>query len=194
MESDLWNNGSVFNWRMTESPRSSALSSPWTRSPWWGTGTAPGPTAISPLRRCGSRAAWPWSRRPSTGWARIMRGISRPMTPTRARTMRGGSQVCIQTFYELHVQCGTLINPFVHGKRVHCNWEGHANHLLSSGLHETSSIHDFSAGVAHRGASIRIPRDVAETGYGYLEDRRPSSNCDPYSVTGVIVKTCCLKE
>ena len=43
-------------------------------------------------------------------------------------------------------------------------------------------------------ASVRIPRDVAATGYGYLEDRRPSSNCDPYAVTGVMVKTCCLKE
>ena len=33
-----------------------------------------------------------------------------------------------------------------------------------------------------RGASIRVPRDVAEQGHGYLEDRRPSSNCDPYQV------------
>jgi len=72
--------------------------------------------------------------------------------------------------------------------------EGKDNARRLTGLHETSSIHDFSAGVAHRGASIRIPRDVAETGYGYLEDRRPSSNCDPYAVTGVIVKTVCLKE
>lgn len=52
-----------------------------------------------------------------------------------------------------------------------------------TGAHETSSIHDFSAGVANRGCSIRIPREVAEKGYGYLEDRRPSSNCDPYSVS-----------
>ena len=56
------------------------------------------------------------------------------------------------------------------------------NERRLTGLHETSSIHDFSAGVANRGCSIRIPRDVAEQGYGYLEDRRPSSNCDPYSV------------
>ena len=56
------------------------------------------------------------------------------------------------------------------------------NERRLTGLHETSSIHDFSAGVANRGSSIRIPRDVAEKGYGYLEDRRPSSNCDPYSV------------
>ena len=36
------------------------------------------------------------------------------------------------------------------------------------------------------GCSIRIPRDVAEQGYGYLEDRRPSSNCDPYQVTSIL--------
>ena len=57
------------------------------------------------------------------------------------------------------------------------------NERRLTGAHETSSIHDFSAGVANRGCSIRIPREVAEQGYGYLEDRRPSSNCDPYSVS-----------
>merc|ERR1712228_312127 len=72
--------------------------------------------------------------------------------------------------------------------------EGKDNERRLIGSHETSSIHDFSSGVANRGASIRIPRDVSEQGYGYLEDRRPSSNCDPYSVTMVIVKTTCLEE
>ena len=83
-----------------------------------------------------------------------------------------------------------------HARHIKCYDpnEGKDNERRLTGLHETSSIHDFSAGVAHRGASIRIPRDVAEQGYGYLEDRRPSSNCDPYAVTGVIVKTVCLKE
>jgi len=72
--------------------------------------------------------------------------------------------------------------------------EGKDNERRLTGAHETSSIHDFSAGVANRGCSIRIPREVAEQGYGYLEDRRPSSNCDPYSVTRVVVQTICLKE
>merc|ERR1712130_58367 len=72
--------------------------------------------------------------------------------------------------------------------------EGKDNERRLTGAHETSSIHDFSAGVANRGCSIRIPREVAEKGYGYLEDRRPSSNCDPYSVTKVIVQTICLDE
>ena len=60
--------------------------------------------------------------------------------------------------------------------------EGKDNERRLTGLHETSSIHDFSAGVANRGCSIRIPRGVAEDKKGYLEDRRPSSNCDPYQV------------
>lgn len=49
-------------------------------------------------------------------------------------------------------------------------------------------------GVANRGASIRIPRGCAEDKKGYLEDRRPSSNCDPYSVCEAIVRTCILDE
>ena len=61
------------------------------------------------------------------------------------------------------------------------------NERRLTGKHETSSIHDFSAGVANRGCSIRIPRDVSEQGFGYLEDRRPSSNCDPYQVQKFIL-------
>jgi glutamine synthetase len=72
--------------------------------------------------------------------------------------------------------------------------EGKDNERRLTGLHETSSVHDFSAGVANRGCSIRIPRDVAEAKKGYFEDRRPSSNCDPYQVTDVLVKTCILDE
>lgn len=63
-----------------------------------------------------------------------------------------------------------------------------------TGHHETSNIHEFSAGVANRGASIRIPRSVGQDKKGYFEDRRPSANCDPYMVTEVLVRTCLLKE
>jgi len=72
--------------------------------------------------------------------------------------------------------------------------QGADNSRRLTGKHETSSIHDFSAGVANRGSSIRIPRQVAEDGYGYLEDRRPSSNCDPYAVTEIIVRTTLLDK
>jgi len=71
---------------------------------------------------------------------------------------------------------------------------GKDNERRLTGLHETSSIHDFSAGVANRGASIRIPRQFGEDGCGYLEDRRPSSNSDPYQVTDIIVRTTVLDK
>ncbi|XP_060775692.1 glutamine synthetase [Neoarius graeffei] len=63
-----------------------------------------------------------------------------------------------------------------------------------TGRHETSSINEFSAGVANRGASIRIPRAVGQEKRGYFEDRRPSANCDPYAVTEALIRTCLLNE
>lgn len=61
-----------------------------------------------------------------------------------------------------------------------------------TGLHETSDIHTFSAGDAHRGSSIRIPMNVTMQGYGYLEDRRPGANADPYLVAAKIIETICI--
>lgn len=71
---------------------------------------------------------------------------------------------------------------------------GKTNSLRLTGKHETASITDFSYGVADRGASIRIPRPVHDDGYGYLEDRRPASDADPYRITNCLVRTICLKE
>ncbi len=62
------------------------------------------------------------------------------------------------------------------------------------GTHETSSIDKFSFGVADRTASIRIPLFVENDGYGYLEDRRPASDCDPYLVTSKIAETILIKN
>ncbi|CAG9464771.1 unnamed protein product [Pedinophyceae sp. YPF-701] len=69
---------------------------------------------------------------------------------------------------------------------------GEGNERRLTGLHETSSIHDFSYGVANRGCSIRIPRAVPVDKCGYYEDRRPASNLDPYVVTKMIVATTLL--
>lgn len=72
--------------------------------------------------------------------------------------------------------------------------QGKDNERRLTGAHETSSIHEFSSGVANRGCSIRIPRACDEAGKGYLEDRRPASNMDPYVVTDLLVRTCVLNE
>ncbi len=63
--------------------------------------------------------------------------------------------------------------------------------LRLTGKHETASIHQFIAGVGNRGASVRIPRPVASKGYGYLEDRRPGANANPYEVAAILVETIC---
>ena len=61
------------------------------------------------------------------------------------------------------------------------------NEKRLSGKCETSSIHSFSFGVANRGASIRIPRVTEANKKGYMEDRRPASNMDPYVITAALV-------
>ncbi|MCW0483597.1 glutamine synthetase beta-grasp domain-containing protein [Gaoshiqia sediminis] len=67
---------------------------------------------------------------------------------------------------------------------------GAYNDQRLTGKHETASIHDFSYGVSDRGASIRIPVATVESGWkGWLEDRRPASNADPYKVAARIIKT-----
>lgn len=64
-------------------------------------------------------------------------------------------------------------------------------HERLTGRHETSSIHEFSAGTTDRGRSIRIPAPVVQKGYGYFEDRRPGANADPYLVAARIAATVC---
>ena len=67
---------------------------------------------------------------------------------------------------------------------------GAHNEERMTGAHETASFEKFSFGVSDRGASIRIPIYTIEHGWkGYLEDRRPASNADPYRVTSRILKT-----
>lgn len=68
---------------------------------------------------------------------------------------------------------------------------GAHNDLRLTGLHETCSIHEFRYGVSDRGASIRIPLPTVRNGKGYLEDRRPSANMDPYEVCAIIMDTVC---
>ena len=71
------------------------------------------------------------------------------------------------------------------GKNIteHIENYGAGNDKRLTGLHETQSIDQFSYGVSDRGASIRIPWQVEVDQKGYLEDRRPASNMDPYLVT-----------
>jgi glutamine synthetase len=73
---------------------------------------------------------------------------------------------------------------------AHINVYGSNNDMRLTGLHETQHINSFSYGVSDRGASIRIPIATVENDWkGYLEDRRPASNADPYQVVKVLIDT-----
>ena len=68
---------------------------------------------------------------------------------------------------------------------------GADNDQRLTGLHETCSINEFRYAVRDRGASIRIPMGTQNDGCGYLEDRRPASNVDPYKACAVLMDTTC---
>jgi glutamine synthetase len=83
-----------------------------------------------------------------------------------------------------------LMAKFKENVADHIAVYGPDNHLRLTGLHETQAIDKFSYGLSDRGASIRMPINFIKDGYkGYLEDRRPNSEGDPYQIVSQILKT-----
>jgi glutamine synthetase len=70
------------------------------------------------------------------------------------------------------------------------NYGSDIEHRLT-GLHETAPWNEFNYGVSDRGASVRIPWQVEVDKKGYIEDRRPNANMDPYVVARLITDTVC---
>ena len=69
---------------------------------------------------------------------------------------------------------------------------GTDNDKRLTGANETCSIEQFRFGIGDRTASIRIPSSINDsTTPGYLEDRRPASNGDPYEIVDRLLKTIC---
>ncbi|XP_064979912.1 glutamine synthetase cytosolic isozyme 1-like [Musa acuminata AAA Group] len=77
-------------------------------------------------------------------------------------------------------------------KSMRCDGYGEGNERRLTGRHETADINTFLWGVANRGASIRVGRETEKNGKRYFEDRRPTSNKDPYVVTSMIAETTIL--
>ena len=77
-----------------------------------------------------------------------------------------------------------------HNKHI-AGYGAHNTERLT-GRHETAPITEFRWGVGNRGASVRIPLQTAQEGYGYFEDRRPAANQDPYVVTRLMLETTIL--
>jgi glutamine synthetase len=83
-----------------------------------------------------------------------------------------------------------LMGAFEKNLQEHIDVYGPDNHMRLTGKHETAPWNKFSYGVADRGASIRVPHSFVNNDYkGYLEDRRPNSQGDPYQIASQILKT-----
>jgi glutamine synthetase len=82
-----------------------------------------------------------------------------------------------------------ILAKFAEHHENHIAEYGSSNDQRLTGKHETASINEFSFGISDRGSSIRIPQTTAKNWQGYLEDRRPASNADPYRIVARIVKT-----
>ena len=89
------------------------------------------------------------------------------------------------------IKIGEAIEKLEPKHQEHIEAYGQDNDQKLTGKHETCDINTFRWGVSDRGASIRVPWQVHRDGKGYLEDRRPSSNCDPYLVAQKLVETIC---
>ena len=69
----------------------------------------------------------------------------------------------------------------LHKEHMKVYGEGNENRMV--GAYETANYNEFTYGVASRNTSVRIPQNTFNNKKGYIEDRRPSSNCDPYIVS-----------
>jgi len=88
----------------------------------------------------------------------------------------------------------SIFRAFDVRQQSHIEVYGSDNHLRLTGKHETQSIDKFSWGVSDRGASIRVPLSTSKEWKGYIEDRRPASNADPYKIVKVIETTMMFVE
>lgn len=83
----------------------------------------------------------------------------------------------------------SILDKMEHAHEETMPWYGSQNRQRLNGGYETAPYDQFSYGVGSRGASVRIPTAVYEADWkGYLEDRRPASNCDPYDVVYQLTK------
>ena len=92
----------------------------------------------------------------------------------------------MRTSYQPNVDAAEAL-----GRRhdLHIANYGHGIEDRLTGLHETASYKEYFYGVSDRGASVRIPWQVEVEGKGYIEDRRPCANVDPYVATQLIIET-----
>ncbi|CAG2110369.1 unnamed protein product [Medioppia subpectinata] len=110
--------------------------------------------------------------KPVPGWL----GCGAHMNFSTRRTRNSGGLA------EIERACHKLAKTHAKHVRAYDPNGGADNQRRLTGLWWSSSSTEFTWGVADRSASVRVPKQVALTGRGYLDDRRPAANCDPYAV------------
>lgn len=99
---------------------------------------------------------------------------------TKDMRQQGGYEFCIQS----------IIPALEKNHRAHIDCYGRNNHLRLSGKFTTSPIDTFKVGdISEFSSSIRVPPQLKIKGRGYLEDRRPTANSDPYLVAARLMAT-----
>ena len=152
----------------------------------------PGRPARPARRRptsCGSPAGCSTaSPRTSASPPRSTRSRSRATGTAPARTPTSRPRRCARATTPIIAACEALgeERPTEHVENYGAGIEDRL-----TGLHETAPWNEFSYGVSDRGASVRIPWQVEVDKKGYIEDRRPNANMDPYVVTRLIIDTVC---
>mgnify|MGYP001583318186 FL=1 len=107
-----------------------------------------------------------------------------------------GMHTNISTGHMMSGECGWgaiehAVEQLKFTHKEHIKVYGKDNELRLTGKHETCGIDEFRCGVSDRGASIRIPMNTARNKRGYIEDRRPAANADPYLVATAQIETIC---
>jgi len=91
---------------------------------------------------------------------------------TKAMRAEGG-------FEAIKKACDNLGKTFLEDIKFY----GGDNNQRMTGLHETSKLSEFTWSIGGRHTSVRVGNDIKAAGKGYMEDRRPASNIDPYLST-----------
>lgn len=127
-------------------------------------------------------------------------GVSVSFEPKLFKDWNGAG--CHTNYSTETMRQGTGGMDYIHGLMERMS-KKHLQHLelygdnskRLTGHHETSDPKVFSYGAGNRAASVRIPTSTAaDNGKGYIEDRRPASDIDPYIVGAAIIDTTLLDE
>lgn len=127
-------------------------------------------------------------------------GLHTNFSTAKMREVGAGLSECVLAAQRLglDVVTGTIVSyNMIEGKvfptnkypAAYCPSEDYK--LRLSGDYETCSYKDFKYGIGDRGASIRVPTHVKKALGGYIEDRRPCANADPYGIVNYILETTC---